>query len=72
MNSRPYKAHGPIAGRNFDSYQSRPLVRSPIRRDRYPASSGMPRKISTDLAICHGEVLISVCGRCSQPGSTER
>ena len=34
VNSSPYKAHGPIFGRNLPSYQSRPLVFSPIRRER--------------------------------------
>ncbi|COZ42405.1 Uncharacterised protein [Mycobacterium tuberculosis] len=32
----------------------------------------MPRKISTDLAICHGDVAMVVCSRPSQPGSTDR
>ena len=29
VNSSPYSAHGPILGRNVDSYQSRPLAFSP-------------------------------------------
>ena len=29
VNSRPYNAHGPILGRNVDSYHTRPLSFSP-------------------------------------------
>ena len=31
----------------------------------------MPRKISTDFAICHGETSMVVCSRPSQPGRTD-
>ncbi|SKV33384.1 Uncharacterised protein [Mycobacteroides abscessus subsp. abscessus] len=60
VNNKPYSAHGLIAGRNFDSYQPRPLTFSPNRRDRYPAISGIPRNIKTDVAISHGEAVIAV------------
>ncbi|SHV99593.1 Uncharacterised protein [Mycobacteroides abscessus subsp. abscessus] len=35
VNNKPYSAHGLIAGRNFDSYQPRPLTFSPNRHQRY-------------------------------------
>jgi hypothetical protein len=61
VNSRPYSANGPMRGRNRVSYHSRPRARSPMVRVRNPASSGMPRKISTDLAISHTETSIEAC-----------
>ena len=72
VNSRPYSAHGPSFGRNLPSYHSRPLALSPSVRVRNPASSGMPRKTSTDAAIAQTENSALVVGRPSQPGSSCR
>ena len=72
VNSSPYSATGPSLGRNRDSYQSRPLARSPMVRVRYPATSGMPRKTATVPAISAMDTCrLAVC-RPSQPGSTCR
>lgn len=72
VNSNPYNAQGPIRGRKRFSYQPRPLARSPRWRDRYPASRGSPRKMSTDLAICQADTSMPVVLSPSHPGSTDR
>ena len=72
VKSRPYSAQGATLGMNFVSYQSRPRRFSPMRRDRKPASSGMPRKMSTDRAMSHVDASMPVCSRPSHPGRTER
>ena len=70
VNNRPYRATGPMRGRKRCSYHSTPLVRSPIRRVRNPATSGMPRNTSTTLAISHIDTSSASVSRPSQPGST--
>jgi len=72
VNSRPYRANGPMRGMKRSSYQVRPLAFSPIRRDRNPASRGMPRKMSTDRAMSQMEASMVVWSRPSQPGSRFR
>lgn len=69
VNSRPYSAHGPILGRNFSSYQSRPFARSPIRREAKPAIRGMPRKTRTLRAICQTEISSPCESSPSHPGA---
>lgn len=46
VNSSPYRAPGPIAGRNFSSYLVRPILCSPMRRGRDPAGSGTPSQLT--------------------------
>ena len=62
------------AGKEACARTSRcPLRASPIVRVRNPASSGMPRKISTDLAMAHSPRRRGWrVSRPSQPGSTSR
>ena len=72
VNSSPYSAQGPIFGRNRSSYQVRPLARSPRMRVRNPATSGIPRKISTLRTIAPIENSADVVGSPSQDGSAWR
>ncbi len=43
VNSRAISVSGLMRGMNFCSYQSRPLVLSPMKRVSMPAMNGMPR-----------------------------
>ncbi len=72
VNRSPSRANGPMRGRNTPSYQARPRARSPYRRVRYPATSGTPRKTTTDHAMAATENCTLVVAKPSQPGSTCR
>ncbi len=61
-----------MRGRNVCSYHSVPLRASPIARVKNPASSGMPKKMSTDLAMAQIDTCRAAVSRPNQPGSTER
>ena len=68
MYNRPINASGEIRGRKVFSYQSRPLVRSPMMRDSNPANSGMPKKTSTEDTIAQKENSTEVVSKPSQLG----
>ena len=65
-------ASGPTRGTKTRSYHSPPRLATSVRRVRYPARSGMPRKISTLFAMAH--IVTSTTAVCApnQPGTTVR
>ena len=72
MYSRPISDNGEILGRNVFSYQARPLTFSPTTREMAPASSGTPKKTSTEVTIAPKEKVAEVVSRPSQEGRTCR
>src|SRR5699024_208018 len=72
VNSNPYNDQGPILGRKVFSYQARPLAFSPKVRVKKPASSGMPKKTSTETTIAPIENSAEVVSSPSQEGRAWR
>src|SRR5699024_3579600 len=70
--SSPTSANGEIAGKYFCSYHSRPLIFSPSTLDSTPASSGTPKKTSTEVMMAQNENSAATDCRPSHDGRTCR